>query len=178
MSLLGFPNPVNETSARIVAGGVVTMATATVVLDKPWILAPLTYGFAARVLTGPKLSPLGQLSTRVLTPLVHDHLSDQPSKFSPGPPKRLAQGMGLAMSGTALALTYGFGRKKAGYRVLGVLIGAASLEAFAGYCLACKVFPLLIKLGLVPEDACEDCAKLPLTISTPDLSVSAAETDK
>ena len=28
MSILGFPNPVTETSARVVAGGVVTMATA------------------------------------------------------------------------------------------------------------------------------------------------------
>ncbi len=89
------------------------------------------------------------------------------------------------MSGTALTLTCGFGRKKAGYRVLGVLIGAAGLEAFAGYCLACKMFPLLIKLGVVPEDACEDCsniwsrdAKLPKPISIPDLSVLATETGK
>jgi hypothetical protein len=131
------------------------MATTAVVLDKPWILVPLTYGFAARVLTGPKLSPLGQLSTRVVTPRIK-----RPAKFSPGPPKRLAQGMGLAMSGTALALNYGFGRKKAAYGVLSVLIGAASLEAFAGICLACKLFPLLIKLGLVPEEACEDCANV------------------
>jgi hypothetical protein len=51
-SLFGFPHPVNETSARVVAGGVVTMAAATILLDKPAILVPLTYGFAARVLTG------------------------------------------------------------------------------------------------------------------------------
>src|ERR1700712_1902694 len=107
------------------------MVAATIVLDKPAILIPLTYGFAARVLTGPKLSPLGQLSTRVVTPRIK-----RPAKFSPGPPKRLAQGMGLAMSGTALTLHYGFGRDKAAKGVLGVLIGAASLEAFAGICLA------------------------------------------
>lgn len=152
MSILGFPNPVNETSARVVAGGVVTMATATVVLDKPWILAPLTYGFAARVLTGPKLSPLGRFATEVVTPRIK-----RPAKFSPGPPKRLAQGMGLTMSATALTLNYGFGRKRAAYSVLGGLIGAASLEAFFGICLACKMFPALVKLGLVPEDACVDC---------------------
>ncbi len=112
--LFSFPNPVNETSARIVAGGVLTMATATVVLDQPWLLAPLTYGFAARVLTGPKLSPLGQLSTRVITQRIK-----RPAAFSPGPPKRLAQGMGLAMSGTALVLHFGLGRKRAAYAVLG-----------------------------------------------------------
>jgi hypothetical protein len=153
VGLLGFPDPVNETSARVVAAGVVTMATSAVVLDKPWILGPLTYGFAARVLTGPKLSPLGQFATRVVTPRV-----TRPARFSPGPPKRLAQGMGLAMSGSALVLHYGFGRKRAAYTVLGGLIGAASLEAFLGYCLACKMFPTLVRLGIVPEAACEDCA--------------------
>jgi hypothetical protein len=155
MGLLGFPDPVNETSARVVAAGVVTMATSAVVFDQPWVLAPLTYGFAARVATGPKLSPLGQFATRVVTPRI-----TRPAKFSPGPPKRLAQGMGLAMSGTALALNYGFGRKRAAYTVLGGLIGAASLEAFLGICLACKMFPALVRLGIVPETACEDCADL------------------
>jgi hypothetical protein len=154
-SLFAFPNPVNETSARVVAGGVVTMAAATLVFDKPAVLVPLSYGFAARVLTGPTLSPLGQLATRVISP----RISRRP-KFSPGPPKRLAQGMGLAMSGTALTLHYGFGRKRAAYGVLGGLMTAAGLEAFFGICLACKMFPALVRLGLVPESACEDCADI------------------
>lgn len=154
-TLFDFPDPVNETSARVVAGGVVTLATATVALDRPWLLVPLTYGFAARVLTGPTLSPLGQLATRVISP----RLSTRP-RFSPGPPKRLAQGLGFAMSGSALVLHYGFGRTRAAYRVLTLLIGAAGLEAFFGYCLACRAFPLLIKVGLVPETACEACANI------------------
>ena len=33
-----------------------------------WVLVPLVYGFLARVLTGPRLSPLGQFVTRVVTP--------------------------------------------------------------------------------------------------------------
>ncbi len=155
MGLLGFPDPVNETSARVVAAGVVTMATSAVVLDKPWVLAPLTYGFAARVMTGPKLSPLGQFATRVITPKI-----TRPAKFVPGPPKRLAQAMGLGMSGSALVLHYSFGRKRAAYTVLGGLIVAAGLEAFFGCCLACKMFPALVRLGIVPESACEDCADI------------------
>lgn len=131
------------------------MAAATIVLDKPWLLVPLTYGFAARVLTGPTLSPLGQLATRVVTPRLN-----RPPTFSPGPPKRLAQGMGLALSGTALALNYGFGRKRLAYGVLSVLLAAASLEAFFGFCVACRMFPLLIMAGLVPDDACESCANI------------------
>jgi hypothetical protein len=150
--LFSFPDPVDEVSARLVAVGVLGMATATIALDKPWLLAPLTYGFAARVLTGPTLSPLGQLVTKVVRP----RLAAEP-KPVPGPPKRLAQGMGLAMSGTALALAR-TGRTRQAYGVLGLLIGAASLEAFFGYCLACRMFPLLIKAGVVSEEACERCA--------------------
>jgi hypothetical protein len=154
-SLFDFPNPVNETSARVVAGGVVSMVAATIAFDKPAILVPLTYGFAARVLTGPKLSPLGQLATRVVTPRIN-----RPATFSPGPPKRLGQGMGLAMSSAALVLNYRFGRKKAAYAVLTGLLGAAGLEAFFGICLACKMFPVLVRLGLVPESVCEECARV------------------
>ncbi len=152
MGLFDFPNPVNETSARVVATGVVAMAGSAVVLDQPWLMVPLTYGFAARVATGPKLSPLGQIATKVVTPrLPVDH------KFSPGPPKRLAQAIGLAMSATALILHYRFGRRRASKGVLGLLIGAAGLEAGLGICLACKLFGLGMKVGLVPEDVCEEC---------------------
>ncbi len=150
--LIGFPHPVNETSARVVAGGVVSMVVATVALDQPWILFPLTYGFAARVLTGPKLSPLGQFATRVVTPrLPVEH------RFSPGPPKRLAQGIGLTLSGTALLLYYGFGRKRSAYGLLSLLGVAAGLESVAGICLACRMFPTLMRLGLVPEETCTKC---------------------
>ena len=154
-ALFRFPNPVNETAARLVAGGVLAMASMTVLLDEPWILFPLTYGFAARVATGPTLSPLGQLTTRVITPRL-----DTRHKYSPGAPKRLAQGVGLALSATATLCYYGFGRKRVAYRLLGVLIVAAGLETLFGVCLACRAFPVLIKLGLVPEAVCRECANV------------------
>src|SRR4051812_49554732 len=87
--LIGFPDPVNEVSARLVAAGAVIMAVAAIVLDWKWLTAVLAYGFIARVLTGPKASPLGQLVTRVITPRL-----DVEPKFVPGPPKRFAQGIG------------------------------------------------------------------------------------
>lgn len=152
--IIGFPDPVNETSARVVAGGVVAMTAATIALDEPLILVPLTYGFAARVLTGPRLSPLGRLATQVITPrLKVEH------RFVPGAPKRLAQGVGLAFTSTACLLV-ATGRKRAAYRVLSMLLVAASLEAFLGFCLACKAFPFLMRLGLVSESTCERCADL------------------
>src|SRR3982751_6821859 len=94
-SLFSFPNPVNEVSARLVAGGVVLMAVATIVFDQPWLTLVLAYGFIARVLTGPTLSPLGQLVTKVITPRLPFE-----SKPVAGPPKRFAQGVGVAFSVT------------------------------------------------------------------------------
>lgn len=155
--LIGFPNPVDDVAARVVAGGVVAMATASIVLDEPWLLAPLTYGFAARVATGPRLSPLGQLATRVVAPRVPG-----PHPTSPGAPKRLAQACGLALSATATILRVGFRRRRAANAVLGLLVAAAGTEAVFGYCIACRMLPLLIRAGLVPASVCEECADLSL----------------
>jgi len=153
--LFGFPNPVNETSARLVASGVVAMAATTVALDQPWLLVPLTYGFAARVATGPKLSPLGLFVTKVITPrLKIEH------RFSPGPPKRLAQGMGLLMTGSASLAHFGFRRKRLAYSLLAALMVAAGLEAGLGICLACKAFPFLMRIGIIPQSVCEECADI------------------
>lgn len=169
-TLFAFPHPVNETSARVVAGGVVTMAAATIALDQPWILFPLTYGFAARVLTGPTLSPLGQFATRVVTPRLRVR-----HRFSPGPPKRLAQGIGLTLSCTSLVLCYGLGRRRLAYGVLAALGTAAALESLAGICLACKAFPTLVRLGLVPEQTCARCVGTGDDEGTGGVATSAVE---
>jgi hypothetical protein len=57
-ALFSFPDPVNEVSARLVAGGVGLLSLATIVFDQPWVTAVIAYGFVARVLSGPTLSPL------------------------------------------------------------------------------------------------------------------------
>jgi hypothetical protein len=151
-TLFSFPDPVNEVSARLVAGGVVLLSLATIVFDQPWLTAVIAYGFVARVLTGPKLSPLGSLVTRIVTP----RLGVSP-KLVPGPPKRFAQGMGAVMSVSAAVLALGFGQHGAAYGLLGLLIGAATLESVFAYCLGCKVFGLLMRVGVIPAEVCERC---------------------
>ncbi len=151
MGLLAFPNPVNETSARVVAAGVVAMSAVAVGADQVWLLAPLTYGFAARVLSGPRFSPLGQVATRVVTPRIPVR-----HRFTPGPPKRLAQGIGFGLTAGASALAAS-GRRRGAYRLLGVLAVAAGLEAGFGICLGCKLFALGMRVGLVPASVCEEC---------------------
>jgi hypothetical protein len=150
-TLFSFPNPVNEVSARLVAGGVVVMCVLTIAFDLKWATAVIAYGFVARVLTGPTLSPLGQLMTRVVTPRLP--LAARPVA---GPPKRFAQGIGVAFSVAALLLTI-FGFWGAAQIVLGLLATAAFLESAFGLCLGCKAFAVLMRFGVVPEEVCEKC---------------------
>ncbi len=165
--LLGFPEQVNETSARLVAGGVAAMAATAAVADQSWLMFPLAYGFASRVACGPQLSPLGLLATRVVTPrLSVDH------RFSPGPPKRFAQAIGLAVSLTALVLHYLRRKPVQAKLALGVLGVAAGLEAGLGLCMGCKLFALGVKIGLVPADLCEECSNIWLRESPLEVSPS------
>jgi hypothetical protein len=150
--LFSFPHPVNEVSARLVAGGVVIMSVVAIALNQPWLIAVIAYGFVARVLTGPTLSPLGQLVTRVITPLL-----GVPAKPVPGPPKRFAQGIGAVVSVTAAVLAFVFHLPAAAYAVLGVLAAAATLEAVFAVCLGCAIFARLMKMGVIPEAVCQEC---------------------
>ena len=95
--LFDFPDPVNEVSARLVAAGVVVLTLVILLGGQTWAIGLLAYGFLARVLTGPTLSPLGQLVTRVITPSLK-----RPAKLVPGPPKRFAQGIGAVLSITTV----------------------------------------------------------------------------
>jgi hypothetical protein len=151
-TLFAFPNPVNEVSARLVAGGVLLMAVVALVLGQHWLLIPLAYGFLARVATGPTLSPLGQVVTKGVTP----RLGVEP-KFVPGPPKRFAQAIGATLTVSALVLFYGFGATTAADVLLGLLVVAATLESVFAYCLGCKIFALLMRTGIIPDDVCEEC---------------------
>ena len=155
MARFPFPDPVNEVSARLVAGGVVLLTATALLTDARWLTLVLAYGFVARVLAGPTFSPLGQLVTKVVTPRL-----DVAPRYVPGPPKRFAQGIGAAFTLTAATLTYVFDNWAAAQVVLALLLVAASLEAFLGLCLGCKVFALLMRVGVIPESVCERCTSL------------------
>jgi hypothetical protein len=149
--LFSFPNPVNEVSARLVAAGVVVMCVLTISLDWRWATAVIAYGFVARVLTGPTLSPLGQFVTRVLTPRLP--FAERPV---PGPPKRFAQGMGAVFSLVALGLAAS-GAWTAAQVMLSLIVVAAFLESAFAFCLGCKAFALLMRAGVIPVEVCQSC---------------------
>jgi hypothetical protein len=150
--VFSFPDPVNEVSARLVAAGVVLMGAAAIAFQQRWLTAVIAYGFLARVLTGPTLSPLGQLVTRVITP----RLRVAP-KLVPGPPKRFAQGLGAALSVTAAVLALGLGLEAEAYVLLGLMVAFATLESVFAFCIGCQIFAALMRLGVIPDEICERC---------------------
>lgn len=142
-TLLSFPDPVNETSARLVAAGVVAQAVVFVALREWWVLVPLTFGFLARVATGPTLSPLGQFVTRVATPAVEARRRRRDPAFHsrqvPGPPKRFAQAIGLGFTASA-SLAWALGAPVVAVVLIGLLAVAATLESVFAICLGCIAY--------------------------------------
>jgi hypothetical protein len=157
-ALFSFPNPVNEKAARTVAGVVLVTVLLILLTTWYWLLIPLAYGFWARVLTGPTLSPLGWTAQNVVAPRLGA------AKPVPGPPKRFAQLMGAVMSTAALVLALVAGDHTAADVALILFLPAAGLESIAGYCLGCKVFGALMRAGMIPETVCAECADIRLRL--------------
>ena len=152
-ALFSFPNPVNETSARLVAGTVATLALVAIAFQQGWLLPVLAYGFVARALTGPKLSPLAFVVTRFVTPRI-----PVAHRYSPGPAKRFAQAIGAAFTISATLVWFVAGAHTAALSLVGVIVFFAVLESVFGYCVGCKAFYIGMHLGLVPPHVCEECA--------------------
>jgi len=152
--IFSFPNPVNEKAARVVAGVVALLAVVVLVTGWYWLLMPMAYGFVARVLSGPTLSPLGQFATRVAAPRL-----GEPTNV-PGPPKRFAQAMGVGFTVGAAVLSLDFGAEAAADVLVAMLLVAATLESVFALCLGCRVFAVAMRLGLVPEAVCLECADI------------------
>ena len=151
--MFSFPRTVNEKAARVVAGGVALISIVALVASAEWLLVPLALGFWARVLTGPKLSPLALVATRVVAPRLGA------PKQVPGPPKRFAQGMGAAIT-TLGSLAWLLGWGTVADVLLAMLVAAATLESVFAYCLGCQIFALLMRAGVVPDDVCAECADI------------------
>ena len=157
-NFFSFPELINEVSARLVAIGVLVLSSVVLFLliDKNnyvlIFLSILIYGFLARVSSGPKISPLALFVTKLIVPRLNFK-----EKLVPGPPKRFAQGIGLIFS-LFTAITFVVNLNSISIILISILILFAALEAFIGFCAGCKVFKLLMNIGLIPNDVCEKCS--------------------
>ncbi|MDQ4502093.1 DUF4395 domain-containing protein [Sinomonas sp. ASV322] len=154
-----FPNPVNEYAARSTAGIVVVLSLAALVLGLAagwgWPLWIIALGFWLRVAGGPRYSPAGRLAVHIIAPRFGK------PRLVPGPPKRFAQAIGAVLS-TAAATLWTVGLGPVAWVLIVLLIAAASLEAFAGFCLGCWIFGKLQAAGVIPESVCEACNNIAL----------------
>jgi Domain of unknown function (DUF4395) len=139
-------------TARVTAGGVVVLSALALALQQPWLSLVLASGFLLRVISGPKLSPLALLASRVIVPRL-----PWPPRMVAGPPKRFVQTIGLTFSLAAALLFFAFSLSDEAYAALGALLLAAVLESAFGLCLGCKAFALLMRAGVIPSEVCERC---------------------
>jgi Domain of unknown function (DUF4395) len=151
--VIGFPRTVNEKAARVVAGVVAIIGLIALLAPAHWLVIPLAYGFWARVLTGPRLSPLAALASRVIAPRLGD------PKIVSGPPKRFAQAMGAAIT-TAAAVAFALGADGVVTVLLALLVAAATLESVLAFCVGCQIFGLLMRAGVIPEEICAECSDI------------------
>jgi len=127
---------VNSRVVRIVAGEVVLIAVVFIVWPQWWLFLTLAADFLLRALGYRKYSPLATIARTLASALKLDR---QPVNAAP---KQFAAkiGVGFALSAAVLAF---FGLTLAAQLVAAGLLGAASLEAFLGYCVGCKVYSLI-----------------------------------
>ncbi len=154
MRISRFPNIVDEVAVRLIAGVVLVVAVVALATQQWWLYAVLAVDFVLRTGWGPSASPVAQLVRRWVRPRLAT-----PPRWTAGPPKRFAAGIGAALTvlATVLWLT--------GFILPVVVIGVVmvvfpALESLGGVCVGCIVFGWLMRLGVIPESICVECADI------------------
>ena len=127
---------VNNRVVRLVAGEVVVIAALLIVWPQWWLFLALAGDFLLRAFGFRKYSLLATIARTVVGALKLDR---QPVNAAP---KQFAARIGVGFAVTAAVLAF-FGLTLAAQLVTAGLLGAASLEAFLGYCVGCKIYALL-----------------------------------
>jgi hypothetical protein len=65
---------------------------------------------------------------------------------------------------TAAVATLSLGYPGATQVLLGLMIMAAGLESIFAFCIGCKIFGGLMRLGVIPAATCEACNNVSLTV--------------
>lgn len=157
----GFPRVVDEITVRLVA--TVVLLVAVVSLATSWYpgYAVLAVDFVLRSVFGPRYSPIARFVLRWVRPRVPAAV-----RSTSGPPKRFAASIGAVLTSLATvawlvhATTGSPAAATTVFAIGSIMVVFPALEAFAGICVGCLVFARLIRLGLVPEQICLECADI------------------
>lgn len=161
MSAPRFPRILDDVTVRLVAGEVLLVAVAAALSRQPWLFAPLAVDFVLRAGLGPKASPLAQLAARAVRPRL-----STPPRPTAGPPKRFAATVGAVFS-TAIPVTYYLGAHTVAWLLISVMLVFPALESLLGICVGCIAFRALMRLGVIPEEVCLECADISLRRAAP-----------
>jgi hypothetical protein len=158
-----FPSPVNLAESRLHNIVNCVLITGALALDFwlnfPWIYFYIVYGYIARVLAGPRLDLMAFLVLFVFRPLFVKYIPLLKDEFVPGPPRRLAQAIGLSFAATATILRFTL-EGGLGWYCFGVWAGLWIASWFAGFldiCFACLMFAGMMKGGCIPDNICAEC---------------------
>ena len=158
-TIFSFPETINEYAARMVAGFIVILALTYLYSHNIYLLVFMVYGFLARVMAGPSLSPIALLVTKFLIPKMGN-----PYAECPGAPKRFAQFVGLVFTSSAFYFVMS-GQSITAYLLIGILAIFASLESIMGFCAGCWFFKQMMKWGWIPQRVCEKCNDITLAVN-------------
>lgn len=161
MSTSRFPTVVDDVTVRLIAAVVLVIGVLALGLQQWWLYAVLAVDFVLRAALGPRASPIAVAVNRWVRPRV-------PTAKRPtaGPPKRFAAAIGAVLTVAATALwllgvVTGSSAAITAVVVIGVvMVVFPLLEAAFGLCVGCRLFSVLMRLGLVPEEVCLDCADI------------------
>jgi hypothetical protein len=161
MSSSRFPGVVDDVTVRLIAAVVLLVSASTLATQQWWLLAVLAVDFTLRAALGPRSSPIARLVQTWVRPRVA--AAPRPTA---GAPKRFAASIGAVLTVTAtLALALHVATESSGafIAVVGitiVMVAFPALESILGICVGCILFGGLMRLGVVPEDVCLDCADI------------------
>lgn len=152
-----FPRVVDDVSVRLIASIVLLLAMAALALHQWWIYAVLAVDFILRTRFGPGASPIALGVQHLVRPRVRAL-----KRPTAGPPKRFAAGVGAVLTSVAAAL-WVLGLANPVVVSIGfIMVIFPALEAIVGLCVGCKVFGVLMRLGVVPQEICLECADISL----------------
>jgi Na+/H+-translocating membrane pyrophosphatase len=154
MRISRFPSIVDDVTVRLIAATILVLAVVALAAHQWWLYAVLAADFVLRAGWGPSASPVAILVSRWVRPRVA-----AAPRHTAGPPKRFAAAIGAVLTVAATVLWL------AGTSLPVLLIGAVmvvfpALESIGGICVGCIVFGWLMRLGLIPESVCVECADI------------------
>ncbi|MDC5696621.1 DUF4395 domain-containing protein [Intrasporangium calvum] len=161
MTFSRFPSVVDEVTVRLIAGVVLVLTTVTLATQQWWLLSVLAIDFTLRAVIGPQVSPIARLVQGWVRPRV-----SAPKRPTAGAPKRFAASIGAVLTVAATALWLFHASTGSGSALVAVvaitvvMVVFPALESVLGLCVGCVLFGQLMRLGLVPEDVCLDCADI------------------